>query len=243
MADLFGASQTQDTTNVSEDPIETVKQKFKTEAGELDVAGLAKGKVAADSHISNLEKELAGLRKELDTRLSYEQFLEEIKTSRQTTQGDNQTRTEEVKALGKDEIAAIVRDAYNQQRTQAQKDQNVREAVDALRKAWGSNYEAQLVEKLDALGISKEFAQGVAQASPAALLKLVEANVPRPTGPNLAPPQNQRSALQDNTGRRDWNYYEKLRKSNPGAYWSVSTQKQMHNDHFEQGEEFGIPKS
>ena len=67
MSDLFG----NDVTPTAEDLVGEGK-KFKT------IDDLAKGKAQADTHITNLEKELAELRQDLSARLTVEDFVSRV---------------------------------------------------------------------------------------------------------------------------------------------------------------------
>lgn len=231
------------TPDPEQELIEVTKAKF-TKDGNLDVDALLKKAAHADKHIANIEQETQGLRKELDTRLSLEQFMDEIKSAKVTSNPpeNNPGQNEPNQALSKDEIARLMREVINQDRSQAQKDYNKTQVADGLRKAWGNSFQSRLQEKATELGLSKETVNSLAEASPQAFLKLVDATAPVRDTTITSPPRNQVNRTTDiKSGVRNKAYYDELRKKmSTGEYWSAKVQKQYHEDVFALGDDFGL---
>ena len=249
MTDLFNTTNVvvaSEVTTPTENPIEIVKTKFKTPEGELDVEGLAKGKIEADSFIERLKQEQATLRKELDTRLSYEEFLDEIKSSRTasnqppTSDEVNEPNIEHVVGIKQEDVMRLVKETLNQERTQAQKDSNRVSVARALQENWGSSFSTKLEQKAQELNLSREFMTSMAETNPQAFLKLVDANTPSPPAPDVSPPRNTMRSQggHTKTGERNKAYYDEILKRDKRQYWSVGVQSQMHKDALTLGDRF-----
>lgn len=236
MTDLFSTENQSPDTSSTEVDVEAVKQKFGN-----DIGAIAKSKAEADRHIKNLEAEQAELRSELKTRLTLEQFMDEIKSSKTSsnTQENLPVENEDTKEyVSREEALRIAREAYKQEQNLSSEDANRKIVSDALRKNWGSSYLDKLVSKATEIGLSKEQVNSMAATSPQALLKLVDANVTTNVS-SFAPPSNQVRSDQRGSSDRDYSHYKKLRKENPNLYWAPRTQRQMHADKARLGDEFG----
>lgn len=237
--DLFTPSENTPVPSQDNDTdiIEATKAKF-TKDGTLDVDALLKKAAHADKHIQTLEIEALGQRKELDTRLSLQQFLDEIKSTKTTSNSEHQPEQNESASVSRDELKQMLHEEIRSERSQAQKDYNKAQVADGLRKAWGNSFQGKLQEKANELGLSKEFVNSIAETNPKAFLKLVDAQASvREIIPDTAPPRSQRTSTTDTSGgKRDYKFYSNLRKTNPGLY--QKSQMQMHNDALAQGDDF-----
>ena len=216
---------------------------------------LASSKVEGDNHIKRLERELRGLRDELSSKSSVEALLTEMKTLNQnsvstddgSTSGDNQASSEAQlqSNITPEQIDRIVAQRLLKERSDYRENENfnlVKETLSSLGEA-GS---AALSKVQTDYGMSKEQVNGLARSNPKALLALL----PQATGGSVEEGSSASLFTQGNldsqrvapssgvTGRRDWAYYEKMRKSNPDSYWSRDTQTQLHNDAIALGEDF-----
>ena len=248
MTDLFTTGATNAPAPEETDPdtqveavIGTLKAKF-TKDGQLDVDALLKSRAYAELHIKTVEGEARSIRDELNTRLSYEQFLDEIKSSRSASnppQPSEMNEPSEQVGVKKDELEKLVKDTIRNERSQTQKEANRARVADELRKVWGNNFQSKLAAKADELNLSREFMTSVAETNPQAFLKMVEATPQaHQHAPNTAPPQ---TSVRPGTGPanvRNNKHYTELRRKDLRTYMLPHVQIQMHKDALEQGEDF-----
>lgn len=207
--------------------------KFKKEDGTLDEVALAKSWGHANKHITQIETEQAGLRKDLETRLTMEKFLEKINSRPiPPSNPDNQEGEEpvapkqpefdfdQVKTLVKDEIVATQRQANAQA--------NVNFVAKELTKVWGDAFSSKLSSRAKELGVTQEFLSSMAESHPQAFLELV---VPKGTtvNPNAyVPPRSDTRTTVVPKADGAWQNFEEMRKKDPRQYWSKETQREIH---------------
>lgn len=247
--DLF-TNKPQTTTEVI-DYKAAMSQKFNKD-GQLDVDGLAKGKFEADEHIKNIEAEMAELRRELETRISLQTFLDQQKNSQNTppvsssvptSQNQNAPKGNEPTPLSKDDIAEYVKNAIIQEKTALTREQNIDYTVSELTKMFGANYVDKLTKVSQDLGVGKDFLNNLAAEQPKAFLKLVSdsASVAKPQAGNYTPPRsvvNTTPVTQQQGTTKNWTYYQTLKKNDPKAYFDARTQAEMHREAIRQSEAF-----
>lgn len=208
-----------------------------------DERALAKGKAHSDAFIKQLQGELAGLRKELDSRLQLEEFLQEVKktppsqvptpTPVVSNQGTNQGERTEVKA---EDIRNLVSETLLMERTKQTQDSNLNFVRQELTKAYGNDFGNKLDQVAKELGLTKEYMTTMASNSPQAFLKLVGTPAAPSRGPaDVAPPRSTVSAPSHAAVDKDRERFEKLRKENPREYWSPRVQSEIHRLSLERG--------
>ena len=250
MTNLFEAPKTPSAAN--NDPTKTYYDERVGEGKKFrDNEALARAKAESDAFIARLQEEMAGLRQDLNTRLTMEQLMDKIAAKPNEappTQSPNQqTPNSEVKSTSPDDIERIIEDRLSKaERTRVQ-NANLALVRESLEQNWGQDYVQRLKEKASDLGVGEEFLQGLAKDQPKAFLKLVEADTPasKPAQTNntlFVPPTGQNVPRQANgfspTGQRTKAFYDQIKAKNPSEYWSPSVQNQMHNDAIKLGEAF-----
>jgi hypothetical protein len=219
-----------------------VKSKFAKEDGSIDLDALAKAKFKSDEHIANLEKEQAGVRDELTKRLSFEEVLAKIEANRQSAEpSDNQAHQDariDEKSLTPDDVKKLLQETLTQEQQKATYQSNVNTVRSRLSEAWGPTFAEKLKQVCSELDISEEEAGQVAMTKPKAFLKLVLGETPKQVE-NAAPARS--SVRLDSTphnGVKNWAYFEKIRVSNPGEYWSPKVQLELHRQAVKLGDAF-----
>lgn len=258
MTDLFNGTTPEQTINPTEQPpanyIDYATSKFRTTDNKLDVEGLAKGKYESDLFIQKLQREQAEMRKELDTRLSLEAYLEKTmnsagKAPAATSESNVQEQplghevpagTKAASGLTEEQIAELVRKTLSTETNRSIQTRNIETAKAELEKAWGPHYANKLAEKARELGLGKDFLNGLAAESPKAFLSVLEVKPSSPVDPNYAPPQ---SSVRPTDGKapvgvKNQSYYNALKKADPKTYWLAKTQSEMHREALRLGEAF-----
>jgi len=213
--------------------VEAATAKFKKEDGTLDVEALAKSWGHANAHIGNLEGEQAGLRKDLEQRLTMEKFLEKIASkptppSNPDNQVDEEPEHPSQPSFDFEQVKTLVKDEITATQKQARAQANVDFVAEKLTEVWGKSYSQQLTARAKELGVTKEFLGSMAESHPQAFLELV---IPKGTtvAPQVfVPPQSTTRPVPQTKGHRAWAQFDDLRKKDPQKYWSRETQSLIH---------------
>jgi cell division ATPase FtsA len=189
------------------------------------VEDMAKGKVESDRFIEQLQSEMAGIREDLDKRLTSEQVLEEI--NRRATRSEVDTtppaRAEDVSELVKRELSGL--------RAKEETEKNIEVSNQKMISTYGTEKAIQiLTDKAREMGVTPDFLKSVAAKSPQAFYSLIgidskasAAPAPIGTGSNTEALHNANGAANQNA----WTGYEQMRKDNPKEYWSATNQRKM----------------
>lgn len=246
MSDIFSNNEEESGLDSESSAFESLvgdSKKFKT------TEDLARGKMEADRHIQNLEKELAGLREDLNARLNMESFLDRLEKSGVTPETSTQAPLESdyedrVKPAGlsMEDVDKLVSQKLEEKTTQSQRQQNTQYAIQKLQEAFGPRFGDHVQKVTDEMGLGRQFLEDLAATNPNAFLKFVGADKPQ-VRPNPDPVTAPRSSfntasVSQGSGERTQSYYDKLRKEDPGRYWDKRTQAEMHRMALKLGEKF-----
>lgn len=216
-----------------------------------DVADLAKGKAHSDAFIYRLQKEQEELRRELNTRIKLEEFMDRMNSQNtsganqatQTAGQGNQTDGTASSATSPDDIEKMIEERLAAKEAELRSRQNLEIAKQRLEEAYGENYSTELASRTEALGLSKEFVANLAKTQPKALFALlgIDGQQQRKNDDIFSAPKgsvNTSGLNQGQSTEKTWSHYEKLRKQNPAAYWSTSVQNEIHRAAAKLGERF-----
>jgi hypothetical protein len=208
---------------------------------------LARGKYEADAFIrmknaeyDKLREDYLNLHEQFQARASMEQLVDRLSTAqpqnRENTDADNKP------AYDPREIESLISSKYQEFETQKTSQQNFRLVQDKLQERYGANYSSIVKQQIDNLGLTKEFVDDLARKHPQVLLKTLGV-YDQPATENFQSPA--RSSVRSDhfapqTPKRDWAYYENLRKNSPAIYTDPKTQLQMHEDAKANPAAFGI---
>jgi hypothetical protein len=223
-------------------------KKFKTPAD------LARAKAESDNFIERLKQETEGLRQELNTRLTMEEYLEKMTGTSAANQSQSPDPSATTPAgngngngLTESDLEALIEKKVSARDAERIQTSNVATVQEELRRHFGNDYVAKLRETTQALGLDESFMSNLAKTQPRAFLKLVgvqggqqpQAQAQKPLDGLFAPPVTQQhSSFAPATPNRNMNYYEAIRKKDPKTYWSASMQNQLHQDAQKLGEDF-----
>lgn len=201
-------------------------KKFRT------VEDLAKGKAESDRFIATLQAQLDEARTEVQKRIA----LEELKTAilerdnnnpQHTPPGQSDTSKTQVDA---DSIEELVNKKLTEAEATKVKNANEATVANTLTNVWGDNARAELAKAGAAIGMSLKELQELGQRNPQALFKLIGVgNQPVANG-GVVPRSSERTGNDNLNGERTKAYYDKLKTSDPKAYWDKRTQIQMNKD-------------
>ena len=196
-----------------------------------DAEALARGKAESDSFIETLKREQAELRKELETRLSLEEFLDQQKQTPAASNAGTPPVTsgaENDEKFSKEQIAAIVRDALIHEKTNATQSENLAYVRNELVKQYGNGYADKLSRVAANLELDKDFLNNMASSKPKAFLKLVAQELKEPVTAVAPPRSSVRTTHTGVSGLKNKAYYDAIKKSDPKHYWSAECSAERH---------------
>lgn len=217
-------------------------RKFKTQED------LARGKFESDRMIAFKNKEFD------DLRTSYLELLEQNKagpklqelldrlndqqlTSRETPPSNEDTKSP---AMDYKEIESLVSRKIQETEMSRKQEANFNVVKNKLIERFGNNYKNSVKQHMDELGLSDDDVNALARKSPTAFFKTMGLE-DKETESFQAPPRNERRSdnfVPKGSEKRNWAYYEKLRKAEPKVYLDSKTQTQMYKDALEFGDAF-----
>ena len=197
-----------------------------------DPKELAKGKAYSDAHIANLEKTLAEMRAELQTRKTAEDLINQINLASNRvdpSRDQNPPVTEpnsnpDIKSgLTPEDVERLFQEREAKQRREA----NLNKTTEKLREIHGDNAAAALQAKASELGVDTNYLKGLAQDNPTIFLSLFNKPQESPKDIFNAPaPSTFRPNQNTDTGEK-WSDYNKVKKENPTLYWSPKFQRKL----------------
>lgn len=203
----------------------------------------ARAIVEKDRHIDNIQNELAGMRQELNTRVTLEEFMDKMASQQDRpnpAQPANGGSEIDPPAGSVDEtsVAKMIEDRLATAREQDRQKANLDFVRVELEAAFGKGYANRLQAIAKELGVGTKFLNDLAAKAPKAFLELV-LKQKSDIAPGITPPQNAINAPFPSQGqKRNWQFYEKIRKENPRLYWTPKVQNELHKMAQEQGSTF-----
>jgi hypothetical protein len=112
-----------------------------------------------------------------------------------------------------------------------------------LKEQFGDNASSVLKQRMDTLGLDQTFTDDLAKNHPSVFIRTFGLDEHRQLG-DVAPPRSSQRTdkFAPQTRKRDWNYYQELKKNDPRMYLDPKIAIQMHNDAIELGDAFGMPQ-
>lgn len=204
-----------------------------------DNEALAKAKIEADKTVKEREKELAEIRKELNTRISIEEFMtknfQRTPNSQEPSTDGDEPREPSLPNEGNKpiDVEKVVDEVFTRKQLQAQKAQNAAKAKQLMKEVWGSNASERLNSVSEELGLGKEFLQDLAERSPEAFAQVVGLKDVQKTVVNQTPPTsnvNSFAMARANPNVRNEQYWDEVKKRDPKFYFSIDGYNQRHKD-------------
>lgn len=239
MAELFTADHAVDPEKDYYPELVGEDKKFK------DNTALARGKVEADIHIEKLQAELAELREKAETTTTLAEAVQKIredqeawlKSVRENQDLPDRTPTDtEKESMSIEDVEQLLDRRMSEREKEAVASQNLKNVMETAEEILGVNYRQELDRRRQELGLGSEFLTDLAKTQPKAFLKLLDVRKNN-EAELFTPPANQRNTSSNPSGgRRNYEYYAKIRQENPAEYDRLRVQ--MTKDAMEQGDAF-----
>lgn len=212
-------------------------KKFKT------AEELAKGKYIADQYIEHKNREYDTLRadylkvrEELDARAKWEEIADKLtKTSNSepTTHANEEIQQPTLDAT---QLEELIKSRLNEHEVQKTFRNNIQEVETRLKERYGANYAQVLKQETEGLGLSEDQVNDLARRAPKTLYRML--GIDQQSGESFNAPPKSTQTFAPKQNKRDWAYYEEMRKNDPKNYHNPKTQTQMFKDAAELGEQF-----
>jgi len=196
------------------------------------------------SRFDDLAKDHLALKEAHQASTDLKTLIETMKKERENPGiTNNEPKLETPTAIKPEDIQSLIRSELAQDKTATKQRENFRMVEGKLKEAFGDNYTTAYKQRLDQLGLTVEYADSLAKDYPAVFLKTFELDN-KPMISNQAPPKGtvRNTSFAPNVAKRDWAYYQEMKKTNPKMYLDPKIAIQMHNDAIELGEAFGMPE-
>ena len=204
---------------------------------------LAKSKIEADSHITNLENQLKEMREDMGKQDYAKTLIEQLQGQKQVTPPSEEVLTgnttpKENTTLGEDELKNLIKSVLGNVNDEDRKTSNLRKVDEKLSTLFGTDAQVQMEKRSTELGLSKERMAELAGESPDAFFRLI-GEAPKVDTNKTNTSSINTSSFTSNDGKRDWNYYQNLRRENKSLYYKPAIQKQLLADKLAMGSNFG----
>lgn len=249
MSYFTGDNQSQNTPTIEDQNEDWVKKVVEQKGDQWsDPQTLAKGYANAQALIEQLKQTNAELTEDLGKKNYTEELLEEIRKGKaQPTVGEpngNNNSTEPNgqtdQAVSEDRLKSLIDQTITQREQENTAARNIKAVEGILSSLFGTEVEKEMTKRASELGMSKERLGALAAESPTAFFRLIGEEAPKVNNPTTNGTVNTNAASFENTSqRRNWQYYQNLRRENPNAYYSPRVQNQMLQDKLQQGDAFG----
>lgn len=229
---LDGADQQ---TNERDEILSKWKDKSKEE--------ILEAKINSDLYIKTIEKQkdemrddLLSTREELLAKAKWEDMIDQHqKNLTNDFQAAPLAKEAESPKIDTKEFQDLIKKEIAETRLRDKQEANYKLVENKLKEHFGNNYQTVLKDT----GLSGSRITEIAMESPEALYRLVGITENAQRESFQAPPRsNQRNDSFAPRGptKRDYTYYQELKKSNPKLYLDPKIAVQMHNDVLEMGE-------
>ena len=111
-----------------------------------------------------------------------------------------------------------------------------------LKEQFGDKASEVLKQRMDTLGLDQAFTDDLARSHPQVFLKTFGVEEQYRQQDTAPPRSSQRqTTFAPTVQKRDWNFYQEMKKTNPRMYLDPKIAIQMHNDAIALGDAFGMP--
>lgn len=212
---------------------------------------LENAKAESDLYIKTLEARLDDISKDLlakddqvKTGAQIQALLDrldkrdtEVNLPVNTDLGNNQP------GIKPEDIERLVQEKMTAHQRQLKQNENFQSMQAKLRESFGDNYQATYKQRLDTAGLTPEFADTLARDHPIVFMKTLGLDQQQQVQNTSLPRSSVRqTSFAPQTNKRDWNFYQEMKKTNPRMYLDPKIAVQMHEDAMALGSAFGMPE-
>jgi len=206
-----------------------------------DPEALAKGKYEADVHVTNLERQLAEMRNDIDQGAKITELMELVREQHKPAPKDldkspvvpGDTSSGQ---MTEDELKSLIEQHVSERDKQTSVTKNITDSEKALEDKYGEAAGRVITTRAAELGMSVDQMKELAGTSPKVFSRLVGLDDKASfSGTFLGETQRSEGATLKSADTRNFAFYQDLRKKNRAHYYSPKVQMQMMKDREEMG--------
>lgn len=186
----------------------------------------------AQEHISSLEKTLEELRSDLAKREATETLLKRLEEKGEALGSLN----EESSTLSQDSVEKIVESVVSKRENRGKFLGNIDRVQTAMIAKYGEKAPEKVLEIAKTVGLSVKELEELAGRAPEAFMKFFEGSSAIETVTDKSTLKE--TSSQDTSGKKNFEYYQKIRRENPTAYYSAAMQREVHETAKKMGQDF-----
>lgn len=198
-----------------------------------------------NARFDDLRKDYLELKEQQQTGAQLKDLLDRLDNpnKQQDLNSDTQNVQNNQPGIKVEDIDALVTKRLNDHQISLKKQDNFDAMQAKLKQSYGEDYASTYKSQLDTLGLTREFADELAKSHPTVFIKTFGLDQAKQQAPsNLPRNQVRPSSFAPSTQKRDWNYYQEMKKTNPKMYLDPKIAVQMYEDAMAQGHDFGMPE-
>lgn len=212
---------------------------------------LLTAKAKSDLYIKTLEAKLdsvssdyIAIKEQQQTGQQLKDLLDRLDNPNRQQEPNTNQNVQEPTGIKPEDVEALIAKKLTDHQLQLKQQDNFNAMQAKLKESLGSDYASSYKQRLDTLGLTREFADDLARNHPTVFMKTFGLDEQRQMNNQPLPRSNVRqTSFAPNTPKRDWAYYQELKKTNPRLYLDPKLTLQMHDDALALGEAFGMPEA
>lgn len=209
-----------------------------------DPQTIAKGYASAQEYIRQLEQQTKELREDVGKQDYVKELLEQMRKGEPTVkepiapQTNGGTNAQGQTSLEASDIESLVEETLTKREKERTASENAKVANDKLVEVFGTEAGNKVKERSNELGMSLDSLKAIAEQSPTAFLSLIGEGTTKETGTVVKGSVNTSAGFVNQSGERNFQHYQDLRRKDSRAYYSPKVQQQMMEDRLALGEKF-----
>lgn len=195
------------------------------------------------TRFDDLSKDYMALREQSNTGAQLKELLDRLDNQKPADVNPDTNGNQLQPGMKPEDIERLVNDRLTAHQQAQRQNENLSSMQHKLREAFGSDYQSAYKQRLDSLGIDPAFADDLAKNHPAVFIKTMGLDQQQQqTSPSLPRSSSRPTTFSPSAQKRDWNFYQNMKKNDPRMYLDPKIAVQMHNDMMELGSDFGLPQ-
>lgn len=225
---------------------EDVIEKWKDKPQEELLAAKAEADIYIETlkaRFDDLSKDYLGIKEQQKTGEQLQALLDRLDKANMEQPPITPSEDQVQPGMKPEDIERLVDQRYSAHQLRLRQQENLSAMQAKLRETLGDNYQESYKQRLDTLGLTPEFADDLAKNHPTVFIKTFGLEQQAPQTSHQLPRNTQRpTSFAPSAQKRDWNYYQEMKKNNPRMYLDPKIAVQMHDDAVALGRDFGMPE-
>lgn len=226
---------------------EQVIEKWKDKPQEELLAAKAESDLFIETmkaRFDDLRKDYLELKEQQQTGAQLKELIDRLDSRDNNVQPPITQENSVQPGIKPEDVQILIQNEIAKNKQLTRQEENFLKMQAKLRETLGDNYQDSYKQRLDTLGLTTEFADELAKNYPTAFMRTFGLDQQATSPSNSAPPRSSQrpSSFAPTAPKRDWAYYQELKKANPRLYLDPKIAVQMHDDAVALGDSFGMPQ-